>query len=115
VRARPASDDSDTDDDGGSSTSGGAPAAAAPSSAGGDGLAAVTVMKGKRLKTYVLVAGHRFRPHYFKRFTWCDHCSEFIWGVHQAQGHQCRGTPQRDSEGEGGGQAPTLCVPQCES
>ena len=58
------------------------------------GMRTVTVLKGKRLKTYVTIAGHRFRHYYFKRPTWCSHCKDFIWGVHHKQGWKCTGAAQ---------------------
>ena len=32
---------------------------------------------------------HRFKPHYFKTFTWCSLCGDFIEGLFQKQGVQC--------------------------
>jgi len=45
----------------------------------------------KKKKEYQLVAGHRFRPFYFPKPTWCSQCKEFIWGVmsERAMGRLC--------------------------
>jgi hypothetical protein len=32
---------------------------------------------------------HSFKLAYFKKFTWCKHCGEFIWGVAGKQGYRC--------------------------
>jgi len=55
------------------------------------GLVTVTALKNGRIKTYIVVAEHRFRRYYFKTFTWCSYCKEFIWGVHTKQGWKCTG------------------------
>ena len=51
----------------------------------------VTALKNGKIKTYIVVAEHRFRRYYFKTFTWCSYCKEFIWGVHTKQGWKCTG------------------------
>lgn len=42
-----------------------------------------------RQKQIVEVKGHRFVLTYFKNFTFCGHCSKFLWGVVGPQGYQC--------------------------
>lgn len=39
-------------------------------------------------------AEHTWRPTYFSKFTYCSHCTDFIWGLTQAQqdGLVCEGT-----------------------
>ncbi|EDV21777.1 uncharacterized protein TRIADDRAFT_30067 [Trichoplax adhaerens] len=43
----------------------------------------------KRKKVHE-ICGHQFVATYFRQFTYCSHCKEFIWGVIGRQGYQCR-------------------------
>lgn len=40
-------------------------------------------------------AKHNWEKVYFNKFTYCSHCSDFIWGLTQAQqnGSKCSGPP----------------------
>lgn len=35
--------------------------------------------------------GHKFKAHSFKKFTWCENCNDFIWGITR-QGYICKGS-----------------------
>ncbi|XP_065899034.1 protein kinase C alpha type-like isoform X2 [Dysidea avara] len=42
-----------------------------------------------RQRQTVEIKGHKFVLTYFKQFTFCGHCSKFLWGVVGPQGYQC--------------------------
>jgi tRNA(Ile2) C34 agmatinyltransferase TiaS len=37
----------------------------------------------------VEIKGHKFVLTYFKQFTFCGHCTRFLWGVTGPQGYRC--------------------------
>eukprot|EP00116_Pleurobrachia_bachei_P005242 sb/3465504/ len=49
-------------------------------------------VKKETSTTHLLqVKGHRFVARWFHQPTWCSLCNEFLWGVTNKQGYQCKG------------------------
>ncbi|XP_064406888.1 protein kinase C alpha type-like [Halichondria panicea] len=42
-----------------------------------------------RQRQVVEIRGHKFVLNYFKQFTFCGHCTRFLWGVTGPQGYKC--------------------------
>lgn len=38
------------------------------------------------------IHGHSFKQMQFKKFTWCDLCGDFIWGLTEPPGYKCQGS-----------------------
>jgi len=46
--------------------------------------------KSTKTEDSLTIGDHRWKKTFFKKLSWCDVCTDFLWGVTKKQGYKCK-------------------------